>query len=131
MPIIRKWEARLDHRGQAIVVTMECPYFNELLFGTTPDGKLPPDLEAHALWDYYGCALTQYERAKANMVEESELSEVFDMERARAIFRGTMNKHGIAGSAAVKYWGHVERQRKALGARNSLPDEFMFRYWGN
>lgn len=131
MPLIRKWEARLEHGLSTIVVMMECPYFNELLYGKTPDGVLPPDLEAHALWDYYGCALTQYERAKANIVEESELSEKFDMERAQALFRGVMNKHGVSGSAAVKFWGHIERQRKQLGARNSLPDQYMFRYWGN
>lgn len=126
MPILRRWSPKKS----PIPVTFECPFYEELLTNKER-GCLSRDFEAHALWEYYGLASIQYERAKSNLVDESELSEVFDPTRARLLFTAVSNKHGCKPQAMIRFWPMIMRQRIALGGDDTLPDQFKFRYWGH
>ena len=129
MPITRYWSAKMEHGVQAVRVQFECPFFNELLMSN--GGCLSRDFEAHALWDYYGCALQSAEKAKRNLVEESEVSICFDQATARNLFIAKANQHGVRPDAMVRFWPMMHRQRIALGGKDQLPEEFQFHYWGN
>lgn len=111
-------------------IWMEAPYFTELLM-TEERGCLPQDPAAHALWYYYYLATLQYLRAKANIVEESELSELFNRERAENILASVANMYGVKSAKMVRFWGEIEKQRKALKMDDALPGEFKFKFWGN
>lgn len=124
----RRWTASVKGGPS---VTFECPYFDELLPSENEFGVLTRDLECHALWHYYGLALLQYKRAKANLVEESELSLVFNQVIARNIFQGVAQQHGVNPEKMLRFWPVVNRQRIALGGGNDLPEEFKFQFWGN
>jgi hypothetical protein len=126
--LIRKWTAQAGEMS----VTFECPYYDHLLPANDFDhGRLTRDLECHALWHYACLAMTQYERAKRNIVEESELSLIFDVQAARNLFLSVANNHGVSPGKMVRFWDVINRQRLALGGGQDLPDEFKFRFWGN
>lgn len=127
--LIRKWTASAN----GLFVTFECPFYNELLPAENEYGRLPRDFEAHALWQYWGLATIAFLRAKANLVDESELSLKFRPDpEARALFNSVANIHGVSPSKMIRYWDVVERQRMALGGTSTeLPEEFKFKFWGN
>jgi hypothetical protein len=108
-------------------VVMEVPYFSEYLMDKEY-GRLPRDLPAHALWYYYILAMRQYDRAKKNLVYEDELSEIFDVNRARDILQAVSNMYGTPIQEMIKYWDAMEKQRIALGGGESLPSEFKFQF---
>lgn len=111
-------------------VTMEAPYFSELLM-SEENGRLPQDPVAHALWYYYYLATNQYLRAKANIVEENELSLIFNRETAENIFASVANMYGVESAKMIRFWDIVDKQRIALKMDNALPEEFKFKFWGN
>lgn len=124
MPVIRRYRVG--------PLTMEVLYFAELVEGANPNGRLPATgYECHALWHYYCLALQNYNRAKDNLVEESELSLIFNRETAERLFRSVANMHGVEASKMVRFWRIIQRQRLALGGGDQLPREFMFDYWGH
>lgn len=128
MPLIRTWSAT----AAGVTVNFECPYYAELLPSENPEtGRLSRDLECHALWQYYGLALYQYNRAKSNLVEESELSLHFTSKDARELFLSVAKNHNVRPDQMVKFWDVVNRQRLALGSGDDLPSELKFRFWGN
>jgi len=123
---IRRWTVKVPNGPSAV---FECPFFDE--FCTENGGALPRDFGAHALFHYYGLALSQYERAKANLVEETELSEVFDRTRAEEIFMSVSKMHNVRPAHMVRFWREVEQQRIAMGGKDHLPEEFKFTHWGH
>lgn len=127
MTLIRKWQPK----GAPSGLWMEAPFYDQLLASTGEKGCLSRDFEAHALWEYYGLAVAQFERAKNNIVAEDELSQVFDRTVARRIFEGVANKHGVKPMDMVKFWPLVERQVRALGGVDNLPGEYKFTFWGH
>lgn len=129
MPLTRIWQAKREHQGMSILVNFECPWFEELLVKN--GGALTNNYEAHALFDYYGCALKAYDMAKRNIVLEEDLSRKFDREIARQLFQSKANQHGVRPDDMTKFWGIVMAQQTVMGGRDHLPEEFKFQYWGN
>jgi hypothetical protein len=129
MPIIRTWTAQQEHGVHKITVNFECLYFNEFLMAN--GGMLSRDFEAHALFDYYGCALIAHDRAKNNLVLETDLSLKFDVATARQLFQSKANQHGVRPDNMVRFWPMIMRQQIAMGGTDHLPEIYKFRYWGN
>lgn len=124
MPTLGKWTP-----GNGI--WFEYPYYEELLEGKEC-GCLPRDLGAHALWHYYGHATISFDRAQRNIVEESELSLIFNDAIARNIFLSISKQYNQKPEHMVKFWDCIQRQRIALGlGQDPLPDQFKFKYWGH
>ena len=119
------------HRPEGGPVIMECPFFDELIKFRNEAGRLPENLEAHALWHYYCLAASNYERAKKNLVDESELSLSFTQEQARVLFQSIANVHGVKPSDMSHYWDCIDQQRMALKSDEVLPERFKFKYWGH
>lgn len=126
MVLTRKWQAKMN----GITVTMEAPFFNELLMSEDA-GCLSRDLPCHALWHYYGLACIQFRRAERNLVDETERSEIFDETRARALFISIANQHMVEPEQMVKYWNFVDNQRRAMGGDEILPERFKFKFTGH
>lgn len=129
MPDTRIRSAVLEQGISRIHVNIECPFYTELLISN--GGALSRDYACHSLWDYYGNALISYKRAKANLVEESDLSLDFSVERARELFMAKAKQHGVSPADMVNYWPMVMRQQWAMGGDDYLPDVYKFHYWGN
>lgn len=124
MPIKRK----LAGPGGA---QFEVVYFPELIAGgANINGRLPPDLGAHALFWYYILAIKGLEEAKKNLVYETELSRTFDVNKARKLLESISFTYGLTPSQVVRYWDAVEAQRRALGysINAELPAVLKFRY---
>lgn len=116
-------------RLKAGPVVFEVPYYSELLMNNE-NGRLQKDLACHALWTYYGQALTQLRKAKQNIVYEDELSQVFNIDVATRMISAISNMYGTPILDMIKYWDAVERQRIALGGGETLPNEYKFQFSG-
>lgn len=114
-------------------VTFHAQYFDELLSNPADpfhNGRLPRDIEAHALWMYYILAAQNLKAAKENLVYEDEKSKHFDVHRARALLESISFQYGTTPSRMVRYWPAIDAQRIALGfSQNAdLPHAMRFRF---
>lgn len=106
------------------------PYFDELVRrDTNPKGRLPKDIEAHALWYYFTLASKNLLDTRENIVYEDELSKNFTPTMARKLMESIAFMYGSAPQRMVRYWEAVEMQRVALGfsTNTDLPPVFKFR----
>lgn len=99
-----------------------CPYYAELLLGANPNGRLPMDREAHALWHYFCVGSLAHRMAKENIVEERDPSRIFN---APAVFKAIAHQHQVDPNKMQQYWPLMMQQRIALGlsADEDLPLE--------
>ena len=114
-------------------VTMEAHYYDELLSNAADPfhvGRLPRDIEAHALWSYFILASINLKNAKENLVYENERSRFFDVPKARALMESIALQYGTVPSRMVRYWEAVDQQRRALGFNENadLPAAMRFRF---
>jgi hypothetical protein len=107
--------------------TLEARYFDELLMDKE-NGRLYRDPACHALWYYNYLATQQYLRAKANIVDEEDLSLIFDRQRAETIMAQVAQMYGTTPTQMIKYWDNVEKQMAVLGYTNNLPEQFHFKF---
>lgn len=125
----RKWTASTNVGFATMAITFEAPFFDDFLIKN--GGALNNDFEAHALFHYFGVALQAYTRAKDNLVLEEEHSIIFNVDKARQLFKSIADQHGVSPEKMVNYWPMIHRQRIAMGGKDQLPEQFQFRYWGN
>ena len=114
-------------------VSFHAVYFDELLSQPSDPlhvGRLPQDLEAHALFQYYVLASKAFKEAKDNLVYEDEKSRVFPLERARRLLESVAFMYGTTPSRMVRYWEAIDAQRRALGFNSNadLPVQYRFRF---
>lgn len=128
MPSIIKTAIKMPD-GPTII--MEAPYFDEFLRSASEEGRLTRDVECHALFYYYGMATKAFLEAKANLVEESDLSRLFNRDVARNLMQSIAMRYGVRADQMVRFWPIVHQQRIAMGGDDNLPAEFQFRFWGN
>jgi hypothetical protein len=88
------------------------PIFTQLIVGQTPEGRLPIDAAAHALWNYYGIAVKAFRAVKENIVYEDEPSRRFNHE---SVFRGIAMAYGVKPDEMARYWPLIYKQLTALG----------------
>lgn len=115
-------------------INFHAPYYDELLSNPADpfhNGRLPQDLECHALWNYYVQACMNLKNAKENLVyEDDPLSRYFDVPRARRLMESIAFIYGTTPARMVRYWDAVEAQRRALGFTDNadLPHAMRFRF---
>jgi hypothetical protein len=114
-------------------VTFHAVYYDELLSQPADpfhNGRLPSDMEAHALWHYYVQACINLKKARENLVYENEQSLSFDVMAARRLLESISFIYGTTPSRMVRYWDAVEAQRRALGFTENadLPHAMRFRF---
>lgn len=114
-------------------ITFHAVYYDELLSNPMDPfhvGRLPADLEAHALWHYYVLASVNLKNAKENLVYEDERSRFFDVPRARKLLESISFQYGTTPAKMVRYWEAVDQQRRALGFNENadLPAAMRFRF---
>lgn len=102
----------IDRHVQIAGMTFIAPFFIELCVGQTPEGRLPSDREAHALWHYFQVASHSNRMMTENLVEESAPSRLFD---AVAVFKGIAHQHQVDPNVMIRYWPVIQQQRIALG----------------
>lgn len=114
-------------------VTFHAQYFDELISNPADPfhvGRLPRDLDCHALWYYYILACKNLKEAQQNLVYEDELSRKFDVPAARRLLESIAFQYGSTPARIVRYWEAVEAQRRALGFTDNadLPHAMRFRF---
>lgn len=111
-------------------VTFRAPYFDEFVIGASPEGRLPRDPNAHALFYYNLLAAKNLDDAKKCLVDERELSPVFGVPQARKLLESVAFLYDTTPGAMVRYWDVVDKQRMAMGANSNadLPHAMRFRF---
>lgn len=132
MPTIRNLVTKIAGRR----VVFQAPYYIELVHDRITDeygdsayitnGRLPRDIEAHALWHYFCVASLAFRTSRENLVEDSELSVSFKPDQ---IFRSIAQQYQVSPTTMGNYWPIIEIQRIALGLTNDddIPTQFKYR----
>ena len=112
-------------------VTYRAPYFDELVEGKlNPQGRLPKNHVAHALFYYNLIAAKNLDEAKKNLVYEHELSKKFEVADARRLIESVAFMYNTTPGEMVRFWDVVDAQRRALGSNQNadLPHAMRFRF---
>lgn len=114
-------------------MTFEVPVYYELIPqepGCDPRGVMPTELAAHALWYYYLTASLNLRNESENMVEESDRSRLFPVDRARKLLESISFMYGFQPAQVVRFWDAIDKQRRALGIDQNaeLPAAYKFRF---